>query len=530
MKIDKVTELGGFRGINPLRFLMVVLVILGAAWIIASFVTASQVKLVTGTSEDAPAAVEPKIIVTPDVLIAQVEAERMQVEASAEAATVALWSSRDLIRCDRAPSITNQGRVQIVGESLATSMGLSASPLLGFVGLNLVQRYQCGWQGGSGEDVPWFMSDNVFYTLAGLVLVILFKDVLLSWFPPLKAAIDGIEQLIQLGAAPVALASVATMFTAETGVVFAGGAEQFVQWLGNPQGGQGADVLLASLPLPLSLPGPWLLEESGAVFLGNFLASIVGVIVAFVLFVAGSFVGGLVWLMPIPLVDTALRGARGMAMMGMAGAALVLPLLAWVVALGVFLLALWVFPFALRLLVFGTVNALDLLPFLRGRGMGRAQFVRVFSGKAMPHLPKRTAGRLRRDAATGQLVFSFAPMFILPRRSVAVDEAAPMTVVDGILMPSLRLGFRGTGPAAFLAPARYRKHGERIAERLGLGFAIKGLDGTVREGAAPHQQTTPQPAAVAAQAAATDAALTTATADEAASVMGGEAGTSSPPA
>ncbi|NRA29087.1 MAG: hypothetical protein HRU11_02410 [Parvularculaceae bacterium] len=474
MRVEGVTQLKGVRGFNLRRIAFLAFVLLGLSAVVALFVTNAQVDMV-GERLPPPTVAEEPTPVTAELLITELLAQQALVEEDALAASAALVSARDLVRCDSAPSALNQGRAQVVGESLALNMGLSVSPLLGFVGLNAYQRFQCDWDSASA-DAPWFMADAVFFGLVGLVLVILFKDILLSWVPPMKAAIDAIEQLLQLGAAPVALASVATMFTAETGLVFAEGTYQVAQWLGE---GQPDGVYFAGLPVSgISFEGNYL-------FVGNWLAAFVGMAISFVLFVAGSLVAGLVMLMPIPLFDSLLRSTRGGAMAGMAGTSVAAPELSLVVAIPVFILALIIFPFALRLMVFGAVNALDLLPGNRSRGMGNRNFVRAFVGKAMPDLPKRTAGRVQRDAKTGVLTFTYAPLFIFPRRALEIAEDHPLTVVEGILMPSIRMGFRGTGPAAFLVPARYRKHGQQLAQRLGLAYAVKGLDGTVHDGAAP---------------------------------------------
>ncbi|MEM1381033.1 MAG: hypothetical protein AAGH41_10460 [Pseudomonadota bacterium] len=475
MKIQAVEKLSGVRGINPIRFLVLVLAFAAISGVVALSVTNTQMQLVEALPEETVA----RNLSLNDLLI-EAERQQRQIGTDASIATVQLMTSRDLVRCGQAPSLVDQGRVQLVGESLVTAMGLSASPLLGFVGLNAYQRYQCGWEtSGAGDDAPWFMADTAFAIMAAMVLLIVFKDVLLSWLPPAKAALDGIEQLIQLAVAPVTLGTVATMFTNETGTIFAEGAVEVAALLGG--GEAGLSVMHAGLPLPS-------VGDIGSVgttmFLGNFLAAMVGTAVSSLLFVAGSLVAGLVLLMPVPLLDSLLRSTRGGAMAGMAGTAAVAPELSLVVAIPVFILAMAIFPFALRLMVFGTVNALDFLPFNRSRGMGSANFVRAFSGKAMPGLPKRTAGRIKRDD-DGTLLFVYAPFYIFPRRAYAIDESNPMTVVEGVLMPSLRMGFRGTGPAAFLLPARYRKHGRTIAERLKLAFAIKGLDGTVADGGMP---------------------------------------------
>ncbi|MEO1656854.1 MAG: hypothetical protein AAFR65_03965 [Pseudomonadota bacterium] len=457
-----------------LRILVLVAALVTISGFVAAGVTNKQMKVVEDVLPAAPATEQSARTIDLDVLLAEAMVQQSMVETDASMATVALLSSRDLIRCDQAPSIINQGRFQIVGESLVTSMGLSASPLLGFVGLNAIQRYQCGWEGGT-EGVPWFMADATFFTLAGLVLMIVFKDVLLSWFPPAKAALDGLEQVLQLAVAPVALGTVSSMFTAETGVIFAQGTVAVASFFQMQTGGE---VMMAGLPFPtLGDAG----DVGATMFLGNFIAAMIGVVVSFVLFVAGSLVAGLVMLAPLPLLDTLLRSVRGGAMIGMAGTSVAAPELSLLVAIPVFILALIIFPFALRLLVFGAVNALDFLPLNRGRGMGKTRFVRAFSGKAIPGLPKRTAGRLKRED-DGTLTFTYAPLYIMPRKAMAIDEDMPMTVVEGVLMPSLRLGFRGTGPAAFLLPARYRKHGATIAERLTMAFAVKGFDGTMADG------------------------------------------------
>lgn len=468
MRVEGIRKLDGVRGFNLTRIALLSLVVLGLSAAVAMFVTNAQMKLVD-EQLPAPSAEDETPTVTTELLIAELLAQQALVEQDALSASAALVSARDLVRCDSAPSALNQGRAQVVGESLALNMGLSVSPLLGFVGLNAYQRWHCDWDTGSTE-APWFMADAVFFGLVGLVLVILFKDILLSWFPPMKAAIDAIEQLLQLGAAPLALASVATMFTAETGLVFAEGTSQVAQWLGD---GQPEGVRIAGL----ALPGGF--AEGNYLFIGNWLAAFIGMVVSFVLFVAGSLVAGLVMLMPLPLFDSLLRSTRGGAMAGMAGTSVAAPELSFFIVVPVFILALIIFPFALRLMVFGAVNALDLLPGNRSRGMGNKAFVRAFVGKAVPHLPKRTAGRVERNRQTGVLTFTYAPLFILPRRAVEIAEDNPLTVVEGVLMPSIRIGFRGTGPAAFLVPARYGRHGQQLAERLGLPYAIKGIDGTV---------------------------------------------------
>ncbi|GGC98426.1 hypothetical protein [Aquisalinus flavus] len=514
MYLTKVSQIKAPGSSGVLRMVVLLLAFLAVAAMIALVVTRAQhtalQSLAPSAALSAAAAESPLQRVSyqqslPD-MITQDVVDGLGLDPSLAALAGGLITGRDLIECDSAVGGADIARSEALGQSLAGTLGLSASPMFGFLAVNVVKRARCGWI-LEDEGLPWFMKNEIFYALCAAALLVLFKDLLLGWVPMLKAPIDGLEQILKVALAVITIPTIATLFTATasgglldvstaqsgmrvgpstmpaiTASLEAGPAGQSLSLVGARAGG-GYSVVKASpqkMPQAQS-PDITRLAEPGAGgrFWLNFLLAAGGLFATLVMWVSAGFIGGLVMLAPIPLFDSLLRSVRGGLIIGLMALAVLAPVIALIAGLVVFAFALWLFPWAFRLMSFGVMNAADFLPFRLGAGNGARRWDRAFSGQGLRELPRRTAGRLVADAQSGALVFSYSPFFILPRRAVRIDDKAVLTLVEGILMPSLRLGFSGTGPAAFLLPARYRKRGSELAVRLGLAYSEKQLDGTV---------------------------------------------------
>jgi hypothetical protein len=168
-------------------------------------------------------------------------------------------------------------------------------------------------------------------------------------------------------------------------------------------------------------------------------AAVIGMTSAFVVWMAGQALEVLVLLSPFPLLDLLLKAFRvaifliiGMLTMLNSKAGMVFSAL-------VILVCLMCFWWALRLVVFGTIFAWDLL---RARVFGHRpsrpgeEELLAASGSGLPGLRKRSLGVLR-TTADGTLEFVYRPLMVGFRRVARFERAETYDLGRGFFFPSL---------------------------------------------------------------------------------------------
>jgi hypothetical protein len=187
-----------------------------------------------------------------------------------------------------------------------------------------------------------------------------------------------------------------------------------------------------------------------------------------IVWVCSHAINVLIILSPFSLVDTLLKISRTALLAMVAVAFAIAPWLGAAVCLVILAVAIRMAPAALRLGLFGSRVAGDLV--FSGRARRRASIERphVFTLGAFDGLPRRTGGSL---FATGEggLGFRFRRFLFGPERVVNLPPGRH-EIAKGLLMPVLlRIGENGvTGKLMILLP-RYRGREEEI--RVEFGFA-----------------------------------------------------------
>jgi len=141
---------------------------------------------------------------------------------------------------------------------------------------------------------------------------------------------------------------------------------------------------------------------------------------------------------PFPFIDFLLKGLRNTIFAVLAITALLSPHLGLLLCLGIIILSILIFGWALRTAVFGTVFALGLLRALLFEAQDKpnpGERVPAFS-RRVSKVPRRTYGRLH-AGQDGLLMFGYRRLLVGPEKTVAVGKASSFEVGQGIFFPSV---------------------------------------------------------------------------------------------
>jgi len=185
-----------------------------------------------------------------------------------------------------------------------------------------------------------------------------------------------------------------------------------------------------------------------------------------VVWVCSHAVNVLIILSPFSSLDTLLKLGRTAMLSAVALSYLISPWLGAALSVLILGISLWLAPSAMRLMIFGSRFALDVL--LPGRGRRRVDPDRphVFTLGRLAGLPPRTGGRLVRTEV-GEIEFRYRPWCLLPERRVALPVLR-REMAKGLLSPSLVTleEERITKVLVFLP--RYRGQEAVVVEKLGF--------------------------------------------------------------
>lgn len=332
-------------------------------------------------------------------------------------------------RYDPAPgALTETPRpdAPLVGVALAHQLtlatGLAISPL---AGVSAVGAWQ--WVTASpGERRGLPFSASPWLWIPGLVLTVLLllKDVLPK---SLKVPLDAAE-LLERKASAVLLAAPLLVPLAARAFGTAGPAPR--------------PVLVGMV----SLEGVGLAAASLVVF--------------FVVFVVSQAVNALVLLSPSSLVDGVLKTAKRGVLVLLVAASVVHPLLGLAVALPIIVVSFFVFGWAWRIVVCGTVTAWDLLTFARGRLDVAAAPPAAFAFRPLGAAPRMTYGRLE-VLAPGAVGFAWRTWPTWRRRTAQV-EPDRVRLQRGLLFPTVVGQTAGDARTLFWLPPRYLGHEDAL--------------------------------------------------------------------
>lgn len=322
-------------------------------------------------------------------------------------------------------------------QAISTITGVAISPLLG-VGAVGAWKY-IKTPGDKRANLPWFAQPWFWVPALALVLMVFVKDALGPAVPTtLKKPFDVAELIENKISALVATGAFVPFIAA----IFHSLDE--TAWLSSAGfAGIDASPLFNLLAVPIAM----------AAFV--------------VVWLAGHVINVLILVSPFATVDAALKSFRLFLVSTVALTSFANPYFGAVWALIIILFSYLIAGWSLRLSVFGSVFAWDLLTFRRLRFEPNAQTNWMFTARKMGNTPIRTYGKLSRDQE-GKLVLTYRPWLILPERTLVLPEG-PCFVGRGLFHPEIRGTEAGEEVSLLTLPPRYRKHEEQVAQIYGLG-------------------------------------------------------------
>jgi hypothetical protein len=340
-------------------------------------------------------------------------------------------------------------RGERISNAIATITGTAISPLLGVCVLGAYQYLATPEP--ARASLPFYAAPAFWITIAVLIGLVLVKDTVGSSVPWLKKPLDAVGVLIVNKAAllfaviPVVWHETAG-WRATSGPLAAWVPSFYTIWPNAPA------AIAAHIPAALSV--------------------VIGMAVAFVVWLAGHALAGLALLSPIPFLDLFLKGIRVATFMIIAVLTAInakAGLIFSLIVIGICLICFW---WALRLAIFGTVFAWDLLRtilFRRRSDPGADREILAFTGYRLGGMRKRSFGALRLGA-DGGLEFVHRPLGIGFSTLVRFDHADNYEIGRGLFFSNVLEPTKNGRRYRFLFRLlpRYAGHEEEIRRILGL--------------------------------------------------------------
>ncbi len=331
----------------------------------------------------------------------------------------------------RVPGVAlSQGITEITGVAISPLLGVSTIGAYKYWKAPAVQR----------PMLPWYCQPWAWGTGAVLLTLCFLKDTLGVAVPGvLKKPFDMVELLESKASALVASAAFVPLVMKEMA----------------PQERVAVPTAMLGGLGFVDVNAWWLLVPLGIVaFLAVWLCS--------------HAINVLIILSPFSSVDAVLKLLRAGSLVALGLVYLIAPWLAAALCVALIVVALWLAPAAMRLAIFGTRYAFDVLLPWRGRKRATPESPHVFTFGKLAGVPSRTGGRLVK-LDDGSMVFRYRRGLVLDLRTIQIPDGA-RHVEKGLLSPSMSLREEGQDEArkVLLFLPRYRGREEHIVEALEL--------------------------------------------------------------
>jgi len=329
------------------------------------------------------------------------------------------------------------------GEALCKNMSLSTltgkSPWLA-MGVGGAYEY---FQASEAEraNLGFFAQPAVWISILLLVLLVAFKDVVLSAFSYLKMPLDAIAEILHTTGWFVGLIYLGTA---------AFGAD--------PPANETASLGFAAGP------------DGGLGLAGDLLTWLLMAVVHTAVWIVFNTVEVLIILNPVPYVDTALKSIRTFMIAVLALAAQFHPFLGFAVALPVILLSFWFVRWAWRFLLLGWTFSYDTIRGWFRKSADLPLPVRAFASWSLKGVPLFACGTVERRGNTIDFIYR---KWLFFRKVHAIDPTGA-SVSSGVLSPLLAIGGNGVYLTLLRFPPRYVGHETQLASHFGLGDPADG--------------------------------------------------------
>lgn len=321
-------------------------------------------------------------------------------------------------------------------QALSTITGVAISPLLGVAAVGCYQYWKAPTE--KRDKLPWFAQPWFWIPALVLVAMVFVKDTAGTAVPTaLKKPFDVAETFENKISALVATGA----FVPFAAAIFhaTGDSSSLSQW-----------GLAAIDPAPLY----------------NLLITPVAMLAFLIVWLAGHAINVLILVSPFSTVDAALKSFRLFLLSTVAVTAWMNPYVGAAWAAVILLVSYFIAGWSLRMSVFGSVFAWDLLTFRRKRFQPDATTNWVFTARSMAKTPVRTYGKLSRDEQ-GRLVLTYRPWLVLPVQQLVLPEGRYF-VGRGLLYPEIWKVEGEEEQAQLTLPPRYRTHEEEVARIYAL--------------------------------------------------------------
>jgi hypothetical protein len=309
-----------------------------------------------------------------------------------------------------------------ISTALATVTTTAVSPLVGVCFMGVWQYYRT--PRAQRDQLPLIQKPKFWIPIIVLLVLIFIKDTFGGFAPLIKKPLDAAEVLFVNHAGLVLIAFPVVVNQVERVMGFQSLRELFAYVLSEPA------VYAATA------------QSSGvhqAVGVATaVLYILVGLVVTFVVWLVGHSFDVLVLISPFPFLDLLLKAIRNTIFAVLAITALISPHLGLLLCLGLIVICLLIFGWALRTAVLGTVFALGLLRALLFEVQDKpnpGESVPAFAARVRK-VPRRTYGRLH-TGQDGTLMFGYRRLLVGPEKKVLVGKASSFEVGQGILFPSM---------------------------------------------------------------------------------------------
>jgi hypothetical protein len=309
-----------------------------------------------------------------------------------------------------------------ISTALATVTSTAISPLVGVCVIGTWQYYHT--PRAQRDQLPLIQKPKFWIPIMVLLILVFIKDTFGGFAPLIKKPLDAAEVLLVNHAALVLIAFPVVL-------------NQVARVMGL-QSVRGLFAYMLSEPIVYAASAQTIGVHHALSVATAALYTVVGLVVTFVVWLAGHSFDVLAMISPFPFLDFLLKTIRNTIFAVLAITTLFYPHLGLLLCLGVIVFSFLIFGWALRTAVFGSVYAFGLLQVLLFGAQDRPN-----PGESVPafcthvrKVPRRTYGRLHADQ-DGTLMFGYRRLLVGPEKKVLVGTASSFEVGQGIFSPSV---------------------------------------------------------------------------------------------
>jgi hypothetical protein len=318
--------------------------------------------------------------------------------------------------------------------------GVAISPLLGVSSVGAWRYWKTPAAGRA--SLPWYAQPWAWGTGLALLALCFLKDSLGTAVPGvLKKPFDMVELFENKASALVASGAFVPLV-----------AQEMVKHL---QAERALEVPVASIAALgfAGIDAAWLIVPAA--------------VIAFLLvWICSHAINVLIILSPFSTLDALLKLARTGVLASVGLVYLIAPWLAAALCLVIIAIAAWLAPAALRLAIFGSRYAADILLPWRGRKRATPEQPHAFTLGRVAGLPPRTGGRMVL-LDDGSAVFRYRRWCVLDERTIPLPDGT-RHLEKGLLSPALVHRAGGEEMKLLLFLPRYRGHEEGMVGHLKL--------------------------------------------------------------